>query len=112
MSEPPGKAFARVYEENVDRVYAYVRYRGQAAGRSEELTRRTFELALASWGDFDARRGSVAAWLLGIAGELATQEPATGSNPGFEPAMVAATRAGGAEDPSDSNVEEERAPPP
>jgi RNA polymerase sigma-70 factor (ECF subfamily) len=62
--------FARVYEENVWRVYALVAYRVRDPHLAEDLTQATFERALRAWGRFDPRRGSEQAWLLRIAHNL------------------------------------------
>jgi RNA polymerase sigma factor (sigma-70 family) len=59
--------FARVYEENVWRVYGFLAYRLGDRPTAEDLTQTTFERALRAWGRFDARRGSEATWLLAIA---------------------------------------------
>ena len=66
---PPGHAteFARVYDENVWRVYAFLAYRVRSREVVEDLTQTTFERALRAWPRFDPRRASEATWLLTIA---------------------------------------------
>lgn len=62
--------FARVYEEHVWRVYAFVAYRLGDRLAAEDLTQATFERALRSWPRYDPRRAPVATWLLTIAANL------------------------------------------
>ncbi len=62
--------FARVYEENVGRVYALLAYRLGDPMMAEDLTQATFERALRAWSRFDPRRGSESAWLVTIARNL------------------------------------------
>lgn len=59
--------FARVYEEQVWRVYGFLAYRVRERGLAEDLTQTTFERALRAWSRFDPRRGSETTWLLAIA---------------------------------------------
>ncbi len=59
--------FARVYEEHVWRVYAFVAYRVGDPHLAEDLTQVSFERALRAWSRFDPRRGSEVTWLLAIA---------------------------------------------
>ena len=63
-------AFARVYEENVWRVYGFLAYRVRSRDLAEDLTQTTFERALRAWPRFDPRRASEATWLLAIARNL------------------------------------------
>lgn len=62
--------FARVYEEHVWAVYAFLAYRAGNRDTAEELTQSTFERALRAWPRFDRRRGSERGWLLTIAQHL------------------------------------------
>lgn len=62
--------FARVYEEHVWRVYAFLAYRLGDREQVEDLTQATFERALRAWPRYDPRRAPVGAWLLAIAGNL------------------------------------------
>jgi RNA polymerase sigma-70 factor (ECF subfamily) len=59
--------FARVYEDNVWRVYGFLAYRVGDRATAEDLTQTTFERALRAWGRFDPRRASETTWLLAIA---------------------------------------------
>lgn len=59
--------FIAGYDAHVGDVYAYLGYRTGSAEDAEDLTQVTFERALVGWAGFDPTRGSVRAWLLGIA---------------------------------------------
>jgi RNA polymerase sigma factor (sigma-70 family) len=63
-------AFTRAYDEHVWDVYGYFAYRLSSRDDAEDLTQLTFERALRAWSRFDARRASVATWLLAIARNL------------------------------------------
>lgn len=62
--------FALIFERRVEGIYRYLSFR---AGEcfAEELTAETFARAFAGRRRYDATRGSVAAWLYGIAANLA-----------------------------------------
>jgi RNA polymerase sigma factor (sigma-70 family) len=62
--------FARVYDDHVWRVYAFLGYRVRSREVVEDLTQATFERALRAWPRFDPRRASEATWLLTIARNL------------------------------------------
>lgn len=62
--------FAKVYDEQVRRVYGFFAYRLSSRADAEDLTQATFERALRAWHRYDERRGSAAAWLLAIARNL------------------------------------------
>jgi RNA polymerase sigma factor (sigma-70 family) len=62
--------FARVYENQVWRVYGFFAYRVEGRELAEDLTQGTFERALRAWSRFDRRRGSEATWLIAIARNL------------------------------------------
>lgn len=58
------KAIAELFDGNVDSLYAFVYYRvGRDAALAEDVVQETFSQALARAADFDAARGSMAAWL-------------------------------------------------
>jgi RNA polymerase sigma-70 factor (ECF subfamily) len=59
--------FGELYEENFDRVYAYVARRVGDRHQAEDLTADVFREALAGIGRFEWRGVPFAAWLLGIA---------------------------------------------
>ena len=62
-------AFARVYEQHFDAVYGYLCRRvGRVEG--EDLTAQTFTLALRDQEQYDAARGTLRAWLFGIAANV------------------------------------------
>jgi RNA polymerase sigma factor (sigma-70 family) len=62
--------FTRAYDEHVWDVYGYFAYRLGSRHDAEDLTQLTFERALRAWDRFDARRATVATWLLAIARNL------------------------------------------
>jgi RNA polymerase sigma-70 factor (ECF subfamily) len=90
--------FAELYEQNFDRVYAYIAYRVRSRTEAEELTAEVFHQALKNLGRFEWRGVPFAAWLVRIAAnavhdrraraareqELPEQEPAA---PGAEAAI-------------------------
>jgi RNA polymerase sigma-70 factor (ECF subfamily) len=62
-------AFARVYEDHFDAIYGYLCRRvGRVEG--EDLTAQTFTLALRDHEQFDDARGTLRAWLFGIAANV------------------------------------------
>lgn len=56
-----------VYREQVAPVWRYVRARLPSDADAEDVTSEVFTQAARSWGSFDPERGSVGAWLAGIA---------------------------------------------
>ena len=59
----PG-ALARLYEDHVDGLYAFVYYRvGRDADLAADVVQETFLAALADPGAYDPARGSIGAWL-------------------------------------------------
>jgi RNA polymerase sigma-70 factor (ECF subfamily) len=64
--------FGELYEEYVDRIYAYLYYRTGSRQDAEDLTARVFFQALRHIDSFDPAQGSVAAWLFRIAHNLLT----------------------------------------
>jgi RNA polymerase sigma-70 factor (ECF subfamily) len=62
--------YARVYEQHVGRVYAFLAYRLGDRYAVEDLTLSTFERALQEWPSFNPARDSEAPWLLAIACDL------------------------------------------
>jgi RNA polymerase sigma-70 factor (ECF subfamily) len=59
--------FADLYEQNFDRVYAFVVRRSGSRGEAEDLTAEVFHQALANLGRFEWRGVPFVAWLLQIA---------------------------------------------
>lgn len=88
------RRFAELYEQNFDRVYAFVARRARRRGEAEDLTAEVFHHALANLGRFEWRGTPFAAWLLRIARNVladrwqhAARErgepaPETGDDPG------------------------------
>jgi RNA polymerase sigma factor (sigma-70 family) len=62
--------FALVFERRVDAIYRYLTFRA-GQGNAEELTAETFARAFAGRHRYDPTRGTVQAWLFGIAANLA-----------------------------------------
>src|SRR4029450_1882633 len=65
--------FADLYEQNFDRVYAFVARRSGSRGEAEDLTAEVFHQALANLGHFEWRGVPFAAWLLQIARNAVTR---------------------------------------
>ena len=61
------RRFAELYEQNFDRVYAFVARRAGPRGEAEDVTAEVFHHALANLGRFEWRGVPFAAWLLQIA---------------------------------------------
>jgi RNA polymerase sigma-70 factor (ECF subfamily) len=61
------RRLAELYEQNFDRVYAFVARRASHRGEAEDLTAEVFHHALANLGRFEWRGTPFAAWLLQIA---------------------------------------------
>lgn len=59
--------FAALYEQNFDRVYAFIARRVSTREEAQDLTAEVFHQALASIGKFEWRGAPFVAWLLGIA---------------------------------------------
>jgi len=58
--------FAGLYEQNFDRVYAFIARRVPTREEAQDLTAEVFHQALASIGKFEWRGTPFVAWLLGI----------------------------------------------
>jgi len=56
-----------VYAQELAPVWRFVRARVPSHADAEDLTSEVFTRAARAWGRYDPRRGSVRAWLLGIA---------------------------------------------
>jgi RNA polymerase sigma factor (sigma-70 family) len=76
---------ARLYEENVWRVYGFLAYRLEDRGAAEDLTQLTFERAMRAYGRFDPRRASESTWLLAIARNALIDHRRRGSRVSSEP---------------------------
>jgi len=62
--------FAELYENNFERVYAYIAHRVPNREEAQDLTAEVFHQALASLRGFEWRGRPFAAWLLGIASNV------------------------------------------
>ncbi len=67
------RRFAELYENNFDRVYAFVARRVPLREEAEDLTSEVFHQALANVGRFEWQGVPFVAWLLGIAAKLIAQ---------------------------------------
>jgi RNA polymerase sigma-70 factor, ECF subfamily len=65
-------------EEAIRRVYAYAAYRLGPGADAEDVTSETIERALRYRKSFDHRRGTPAAWLIGIATRVIADHQRTG----------------------------------
>lgn len=65
------RAFLALYDAYFPRIYTYFRYRCSDPQSSDDLTAQTFEQALTHLGQFNPSRGPFAAWLFGIARNVA-----------------------------------------
>lgn len=64
------KAFGKLYEEYVEKIYNYVYYRTGNVRDAEDLTARVFERALANIDSYEDRGHPFSAWLYRIAHNL------------------------------------------
>jgi RNA polymerase sigma factor (sigma-70 family) len=60
-------AFGRAYETEFPRVYSYVRYRVRNTETAEDLTSQVFLKSLDRFSTYEAAKGEIRTWLLGIA---------------------------------------------
>lgn len=65
------RAFLALYDAYFPRIFTYFRYRCNDLQVCDDLTAQTFEQALTHLDQFNPSRGSFAAWLFGIARNLA-----------------------------------------
>ena len=77
--------FAELYEQNFDRVYAFVARRVRDRDLAEEITAEVFHQALASIGRFEWRGVPFAAWLLRMAANAVNDRWKTQSREGELP---------------------------
>ena len=78
-------SLADVYDEHVWRIYGFFAYRLDSRSDAEDLTQLTFERAVRSFARYDARRASVATWLMTIAHNLLIDHYRRNRGPGTEP---------------------------
>jgi RNA polymerase sigma-70 factor, ECF subfamily len=65
--ETSGSDFAAIYRQYVSAVYSYFYHQVSNIPDAEDLTATAFSTALASFGRYQTSRGSLAAWLFGVA---------------------------------------------
>jgi RNA polymerase sigma-70 factor, ECF subfamily len=68
------ESFAALYERTFPRVYSYVMSLLRDRASAEDVTSQAFERAYRKRGSYRARRGSMEAWLFGIARNAALDE--------------------------------------
>jgi RNA polymerase sigma-70 factor, ECF subfamily len=68
------ESFASLYERTFPRVYAYVASLLRDRSAAEDVTAQTFERAYRKRSSYRPRRGSIEAWLFGIARNAALDE--------------------------------------
>jgi len=61
------ETFARLYDENMPKVYRYMYYRVNSQPLAEDLTSAVFEKALVNFAKYDSERASFATWIFAIA---------------------------------------------
>ena len=59
--------FGQLYEQHLAPVWRYVRARVPDHAEAEDLTSEVFARAVRGWSQYDATKGTVGAWLAGIA---------------------------------------------
>jgi RNA polymerase sigma-70 factor, ECF subfamily len=75
------RRFGVLYEQNVDRVYAYVARRVRDRAEAEDVTADVFHRALANLARFEWRGVPFAAWLLTIAAHAIADRAARAARP-------------------------------
>ena len=65
------RAFLALYDAYFPRIYTYFRYRCRDPHACDDLTAQTFDQAMAHLSQYDPHKGPFAAWLFGIARNLA-----------------------------------------
>ena len=74
--------FAELYEQNFDRIYAFIARRAGSRDHAQDLTAEVFHQALASIGNFRWQDAPFISWLYGIAANvLAAHWQRLGRNP-------------------------------
>ena len=71
---PPSEGFAELYERTFPRVYAYVASLLRDRAAAEDVTAQAFERAYRKRRSYRAARGSMDAWVFGIARNAALDE--------------------------------------
>jgi RNA polymerase sigma factor (sigma-70 family) len=71
---PPSEGFAELYERTFPRVYAYVASLLRDRSAAEDVTAQAFERAYRKRKSYRAARGSMDAWVFGIARNAALDE--------------------------------------
>jgi len=75
VAQGDADALRRLYEATVDGVYVFVLYRvGKDKAIAEDVVQETFLCALDRYTEFDARRGSLRAWLCQLSKNVARKQ--------------------------------------
>jgi len=85
--------FGELYEDNFERVYAYVAHRVRSRDLAEDLTSEVFHKALAALPNFDWRGVPFSAWLLRIAANVVVDQWKRGAREIVEDPPETATEA-------------------
>ena len=89
----PGR-FAELYENNFDRVYAFIARRVRDRDEAQDLASEVFHQALANLGRFEWRGAPFAAWLFRIAANAITDRAKRASRERGDPAPEGSEQAG------------------
>ena len=73
------------YDEHVWRVYGFFAYRLDSRSDAEDLTQATFERAVRAFARYDAKKASMATWLIAIAHNLLIDHYRRNRGPATEP---------------------------
>jgi RNA polymerase sigma-70 factor, ECF subfamily len=74
MRQGDEEAFAALYRRHKDAVYRFALLRTGSAAQAADVTQETFLHLMTRPEQYDAARGSIAAWLCGVARNLARRE--------------------------------------
>jgi len=76
MRQGDEEAFVALYRRHKDAVYRFALLRTGSAAQAADVTQETFLLLMTRPGQYDPARGSIGAWLCGVARNLARRESA------------------------------------
>jgi RNA polymerase sigma-70 factor (ECF subfamily) len=77
MRQGDEEAFVALYRRHKDSVYRFALLRTGSAAQASDVTQETFLHLMTRADQYDPLRGSIAAWLCGVARNLARREAAT-----------------------------------
>jgi RNA polymerase sigma factor (sigma-70 family) len=67
ISESTAKAFGRLYEQYLIKIFHYVNYRIEDRGIAEDLTSDIFNKALTKFKSYDSKKATFSTWIFSIA---------------------------------------------